>query len=87
MPKPLSEMSERELQSARDKSNAESSKVTSEMIEAGRGTEKPSETRTKNDALSERWKKVMDRHNEIVDEERKRQTYHGSLKPIKRHRW
>lgn len=87
MAKPLAEMSERELQGARDKSNAETSKITTELIDAGRGTEKPSETRTKNDALSERWKVAMDRHNAIVDEERKRMTYHGSLKPIKRHRF
>lgn len=87
MAKPLSEMSERELESAYEKESDNGSKVTSDMIAAGRGSEKPSETRTKDDALSRRLNEHFDRMRSINDERAARMRYHGNLKPIKKHRF
>lgn len=87
MAKPLSEMSERELESAYKKESDTGSKLTDEMISAGRGTERPTETRTKDDELSRKYNSHMDRMQAIVGEQRERERYQGNRKPIKRHRW
>ncbi len=51
-----------------DKLDKLSSKITDEFIEAGRGYERPSETRTKNDPLALRWSAVADRQAALRNE-------------------
>lgn len=80
----LPKMSATVLQTAHDKESATGSKITDEMINAGRGTEKPTETRTKTDDLSLRYQAHADRWRAINDEMDARRKYHGSLKPIKK---
>jgi hypothetical protein len=87
MAKALDLMSARELQDAYDRSSAKRSKLNTEMIEAGRGYEKPSETRTKTDDLARRVNEEGERFDAITREMDRRKTYHGSLKPIQKTKW
>jgi hypothetical protein len=80
---PHAHLSETKLETLYKKHNEESSQLSSEMIAAGRGTEKPSETRTKNDPLAQRVNAASDRHAKIVEEMQRRRRFHGQLKPIR----
>lgn len=51
-----------------DRLDKESSKITDQLIAAGRGSERPSETRTKTDPLATEWKRVADRQYELHSE-------------------
>lgn len=86
MAKALGDMSASELQAAYDRASAHSSKLGKEMIDAGRGYEKPSETRGKSDELAKRVNEASDRFNAVVAEMDRRKKYHGSLKPIRKSR-
>jgi hypothetical protein len=63
------EMTSGQINKELDALDATSSAITREFIEAGRGSERPSETIQKTDPLSARWKVASDRvmalHNEI----------------------
>jgi hypothetical protein len=76
------DLSASKLQAAYSKQQAENSQLNSEMIMAGRGYEKPTETRTKSDSLAKRVNAASDRHNALVEEMRRRQRFSGTLKPL-----
>jgi hypothetical protein len=78
--KELSKMTPSEINKALDKNAKESSKLMDEMIEVGRGHEKPSETLTKRDELSVRLQKNWDRQHELRDEVLRR---HGPNAPYR----
>jgi hypothetical protein len=80
---PHAHLSEEKLETLYKKHNEESPQLGSEMIAAGRGLEKPSETRTKNDPLAQRVNAGADRHAKIVEEMQRRRRFHGQLKPIR----
>jgi hypothetical protein len=71
------------LRALYEKVNAENSRLTSALIDAGRGYEKYSETATKTDDLSKRYVDAADRQFQIRNEMDRRQTYHGSLRRTK----
>ena len=77
MAKPYKDMSGPELQRVYDASDRGRSKLLKDMISAGRGYEKPSETRTKNDALAKRVNEASDKHWAIMREMNARKEYHG----------
>ena len=85
---PHADLSGPELTRRYEKNLKEGSQIGQEMIAAGRGYEKPSETRTKTDSLSQRSNANSDRHNSFVEEMRRRERFHGGNKPIpKPHRY
>ena len=78
--KPLTELTPAELE-RRKRSIARRSEIINDaMIAAGRGFEKPTETRTKTDALSARWRECSDAWIAVVAEEQRRITYHGNTR-------
>lgn len=83
MAKSFPEMTESEIRKAWDKVRAAGSRLCDEMIAAGRGLERPSETRLLTDELAVRVNAHSVVHCDIVAEMRRRETYHGSLKRIR----
>jgi len=79
---PYAHLSSTALKGSYDKHLKKESATASEFISSGRGYEKPSETRTKTDPLSQRANAESEVHNHLVDEMRRRESYSGSLKPI-----
>ena len=79
----LAVLSETKLESAYKTISALNLSLCDEFIVAGRGMERPSDIITKDDPLSLRYIEISDVFQSIVDEERRRKTYHGSLKPIR----
>jgi len=67
-PKSPEQMTASELNKALDKIDAESSKVTHQFIEAGRGHERPSEYLRLDDPLSRKAKELYDRRSELARE-------------------
>jgi len=80
---PYSHLSSTALKGAYDKHKMKGSAINQEMIDAGRGYEKPSETRTKSDPLSQRKNAASDVHSHLVTEMQRRESAHGSLKPLR----
>lgn len=70
------------LEAALAKARAEGTKLNEEMIAAGRGTEKPTETRGKTDDLSQRVNKSHELERSLQEEVKRRQRYHGKTTPI-----
>ena len=64
-PKPVSEMSAPEINRSLDKLAAEGSRLTHEMIEAGRGNERPSEYMEMTDPLSVRLRSNLERRSAL----------------------
>ncbi len=81
--KPPSELSPAELTRAIAKVDAESSAICSEFIAAGRGYEKPTETRLLSDPLALRWKACATKGAELRAEWDRRMIYSGTLKRIR----
>lgn len=77
-------MSATQLEKTTEKADKAHMALVDKMIAAGRGHEKPSETRTKDDALSKEFNASMERVGELSQERQARLTYHGKLHPIKR---
>lgn len=82
--KPIEELSGPELLRRLDAADRVASQLNQELIDAGRGWEKSSETWEKNDPLSSRWKGAMVAWQKLNTERQRRETYHGSVRPIKR---
>lgn len=83
----LSKLSERKLRELIDKRSAVVSARTSDLINAGRGNERCSDTRTKaeeGDDLAIAWRTASDAFYEAIEEEQARLRYQGNRKPIKR---
>ncbi len=80
----FSKFSKAQLESAIAREDKLMNVLIDEMIAAGRGHEKPSETSLKRDSLSLRYNKVRAKQSELEFERRERLTYHGKLSPIKR---
>jgi hypothetical protein len=74
MPK-LSTLSDNALEKLYQKENAKRSAIGNEMINTGRGYERPSETREKTDDLSDLVNAASDRCRACVDEIRGRAKY------------
>lgn len=77
--KPLRDMTRAELERCKAKADAVRREVIEEMIAAGRGHERPSETRLKTDALSLRYMESAFVDQDIADECRRRIDFHGNL--------
>ena len=75
-------LTESELRKAIAKVAVESSTICSAFIEAGRGYERPTETRLKTDPLALRWKECAARSDVLNTEANRRKEWHGSLKRI-----
>lgn len=71
-----------ELERALAKAHALSMALCDEMIAAGRGHERPSETRTKADKLAQRVNAAAQAEQALRDEAARRQAWHGSLHRI-----
>lgn len=67
-PKAVGDMSASEINKAMDKLSELDSRLTTEMIEAGRGYERPSETFDKSDPLAMRMKELYSRRMALVNE-------------------
>jgi hypothetical protein len=80
----LSTMSAAQIEAHYNKLQARSSALGREMIDAGRGYEKPSETRTKSDPLAKKVNAISDELQPVIAEMDARRRYHGNLKPIHR---
>lgn len=72
------------LRAAIDKADAESSALCDALIIAGRGHERPSETRAKTDDLSMRYIAAADRCAALYGERSRRVAYHGTEHRIRR---
>ena len=75
-------LTESELRKAIAKVAVESSTICSAFIDAGRGFERPSETRLKSDPLSVKWQDCAQKGDTLRAEENRRRAWHGSLKRI-----
>ena len=84
MSKPLDTMPAGQLAKAYDKAFAEVSAINRALIDAGRGSERGSETQEKSDPLSLRYIAANDRFSAIVEEQRARRSWHGGTGPIRR---
>lgn len=71
-----------ELERALAKAHALSMALCDEMIAAGRGHERPSETRTKADELAQRVNAAAQAEQALRDEAARRQAWHGNLRRI-----
>jgi hypothetical protein len=87
MAKALADLSAAELKKRHKTASARSSKFVHEMIAAGRGNERPSNFKDKSDPLSVNLKQAYADEREINDEIERRKRYHGTMKPIRPHRW
>jgi hypothetical protein len=77
-------LSAAQLEAAINKAQGKSSAITSKMIAAGRGRERPSEIRTMSDPLAKEYMAQADIMEALYAEKDARSIYHGSMKPIKR---
>ena len=77
--KALREMTRAEIERAADKAHKASSALIAEMIAAGRGTERPSQTALKNDDLSRRYLAAFQTERDIADECRRRMDFQGNI--------
>lgn len=68
MKKTIACMTAGEINKALDRADRASSKLTDEFIAAGRGYERPSETRTMSDPLAQRYKQLSDERSELNNE-------------------
>ncbi len=68
-------MTEGELRKAMDKADTVSSAICAEFIAAGRGYEKPSETRLLTDPLALRWKASAQVQGDLIAEGLRRMEY------------
>lgn len=88
MPKPIDQLSERELFKLYDKRMAVHSAVNQKLIDAGYGYERFSDTiaraKTTNDPLAVEFLTTWEAFIEVSDEKAARWRYQGSYKPIKR---
>lgn len=84
MTKQPESMSRAELQRAMDRAGKASMELCDEMIAAGRGNERPSETAGKTDPLSVRFNAARALDSALHAEAARRMRYHGNLLPIKR---
>lgn len=82
--KSLSDLSPAQLSAAEKKADLAHSKLIDEMIEKGRGHERPTETRGKSDDLSKRFMASLNHSSDIAFEKRRRMEYHGSLRAVKK---
>ncbi len=82
--KPISEISGTDLKKRIARVSKRSSEITQELIDSGRGYEKPTETLTKDDSLSKLWKENHRELSTLLGELEARRTYHGSDRPIRR---
>lgn len=80
----LAALTAAQLKTAIERADALHSALLDEMIEAGRGHERPTETARLSDDLSRRFNASMQRLGELYGEKRSRMEYHGSMRPIKR---
>jgi hypothetical protein len=83
----LERMSGPKLMALHERRGAVVSDLTRELIAAGFGQERGSETRERakaGDPLAQRWVEAQDSVQAIYDELDARRRYHGSNKPIKR---
>jgi hypothetical protein len=83
----ITKLSAAKLQALYDKRSAACSVNCSKLIDAGRGMERPTEIRTKTDALSLEYVALAEAFYAVVAEMDARKRYHGSLKPIKPSKW
>lgn len=84
MAKSVQELTAAQLSAAIEKADAAHSLIIDEMIDAGRGHEKPTETIKRDDPLSQRMRESFERFSVLHGERDRRMTYHGNLKPIRR---
>lgn len=77
--KALHDMTRSELEREAAKADKLYSAILDEMIAAGRGHERPSETRMKKDSLSLRFIASLCLCQDFVQESRRRMEYHGNL--------
>lgn len=84
----LSKLSASKLQALTAKRGDALSALTSQLIQAGYGRERASETRSRaaetGDALALAYVRAMDEAQACYDEESARKRYQGNLNPIKR---
>lgn len=85
--KPVTELTASELQRAYARESARGSELASRFIAAGRGHERPSDARAaiaagSADPLTVEYVAHLDAFSGIVDEMRRRERWHGSLKRI-----
>ncbi len=79
----MNHLSAKKLSEAISKASDARSRITDEMIAAGRGYERHNETMTKDDGLSLRYIAASNRCADLRGEEKRRMEWHGSLKPIR----
>ena len=82
MAKALDMMTGAEIAKAYAKAGEATSKICTALIEAGRGMERGSETRTKSDPLSLDYIREYDKFSAIVNEMEARKRYHGGTQRI-----
>ncbi len=80
----LTLLSEKKLRAEYDRTSAARSLVTDELIAAGRGYERHSETVAKSDELSLRYLAAHEACAAVVAEQKRRMEWHGSLRPIRK---
>ena len=79
---PHASLSKPKLEAAYKKAKEADSKTTRELIEAGRGNERPSETAKKTDELSQRAIAAAEQRQSLFQEMERRKAWGGTLKPI-----
>ena len=83
----VADMQPAQLTRALAKARAESDAICDALIAAGRGHERPSETRTLADPLALRWQANARTLDTLNAEHARRMEWHGSLKRIPRPVW
>jgi len=82
--KGMSFLTEKNLVASIAKADAVRSALCDELIAAGRGHERHSDTAAKSDPLSLRYLAASAAYVALSDERRYRMTYHGSMKPVRK---
>lgn len=82
--KPARDLTGPQLRARLDTLSARLSALSSELIAASRGTERPSETAGKDDPLSVRFNETSAAYIEASDERSRRVSWGGTLRPIAR---
>ena len=80
--RPVADLTRAELERALGKAHALSMALCDEMIAAGRGHERPSETSQLTDPLAQRVNAAAEREQALRDEAARRTRWHGSLHRI-----
>lgn len=83
MSKPIRELTRSELDRALAQAHKRSMELVDAMIAAGRGHERPSDTRGKADELSQRVNAAADSEQALRAEAARRMAWHGSHHRIK----